>query len=283
MTNFHLQVIHAAIDNHGFDPAGIYCLITGKSVGLASVDEIEYVIESHKDAEQAADDLAMRALASMRPSMLWNRLREESLDQMRLTRPREVMAYLLNRLMQPLANDKNALNQLSLNKNRIHLFNALQSADCNSERWHLAMMRLLEIESKLSLKPEESPITYAQLLAATDILDVLDRLESWHAKRVEFHAKAEADAKFFAANPGARRAFVTAWFAHKPKSEAVVKKESKQQEQNLMSAILQELMQPGIHSEKPMTQRPVMPTVKPAAPRPSTKMPARFGAKKAGV
>jgi hypothetical protein len=272
---------------YGFNPCYVYCLVTGKAIGYTFPEELESVITFlDADLESAVDDLAMRITASMRPSMKWNKMREHDLDSMRKSAPVETMAYLLNRLITP-PKDAKYTGFFSLHRDRIMLFHHLLAdyqlrydvdADYRSA-WDSAMLMLLEIEAKLSLLTESSPITVDRILDMANVACGLAmELEAWHKRRVKYHADQEADAKFFAANPGAKRAFFNSWFEQKPPSEKQVAAAAKQQDKNFMAGILDELM--GVGDLKPAAMRPDVVAPQPAVIAP-TKMPTRFGVKKA--
>jgi hypothetical protein len=75
----------------------IFCLITGKPVAALDGLEVHDLIDSlDGDAEQAADDYAMRLLASSRPSLRWNHLRVADITALRETHPVETLCYLKN-------------------------------------------------------------------------------------------------------------------------------------------------------------------------------------------
>ena len=144
---------------------------------------------------------------------------------------------------------------------------------------------LLELEAKLGLLHESSSFRYADLwphgIFSFDAIH--DLLAPFHARRVAFHRQAESDAKFFAANPGAKRAFFSAWMEQSPSATQVAKAE-KQKSANFMSGILDELL--GTGHEKPAAMRPTeeqMPNVNQSPKLAATKMPMRFGAKKESI
>lgn len=263
------------------DPCTIHCLVTGKPIGYTLQEEFDSLVASIPgDDEKIMDELALRMLASMRPSMKWNRLRTESLAELRKSSPVETFCYLMNRLLTPSAEKKRGSDFQTLHRNRIYLYQMASEATLGDD-FESVMLMLLEIDAKLNLISEESPIEYQDIFRNEDIFAYLAlALKKWHEIRVAYHRQAELEARFYAANPGAKRAYFTAWMDAKPKTEATIKKESKQKEANFMSALLDELIHPESVSAKPEKMRPV---VKEAAPVRvvSTKMPMKFGIKKA--
>jgi hypothetical protein len=88
------------------NPFGIYCLFTGRLIGSHPAREIHELIESmNGDPDERADDLAMRLLASCRPSLRWNHLRVTDITSMRRTHPVETLCYLINGSSAPRIND----------------------------------------------------------------------------------------------------------------------------------------------------------------------------------
>jgi hypothetical protein len=287
---------------YNLDCESVFCSITGKPIGCIFEEELEALCASlDSDISVAAEDLVLRSLASMRPSMRWNRMRTDTLDSMRVAAPVETMAYLLNRLFTPLKEDK-GYDWKQLHLDRIHLFAALDcawfdntptnpSAEVEADvKWHQTfdsvMLMLLEIEAKMGLLTLRAPFKCSALLESPNLLENLHfLLKPWHEKRIEEYCKAELEAKFFASNPGAKRAFAKQWFETAPKSEATVKREAKQKDLNVFASILDELLG---DNHKPASQRlnpdEVAELVKPSAStKLSAKMPTRFGVKKAGA
>lgn len=265
---------------YGFDPRTLYCLTTGKPIG-ESWEARELIACLPGTPEEIADDLALRVLASMRPSMIWNRQRTETLTEMRVKAPVETLAYLLNRLIQP-TKDQRDVGFVTLHSGRIRLYSRLARLDHTSDSFQNLLLWLLEVEAKLGLLTEPTPISLDSLLSASDLLGLLaSTLEPWHKRRVEYHRNQEAEAKFFAMNPGAKRAWFDQWFDHAPKTETQLKRQEKTQTDNLLGAILAELLEPEKAAAKPSAMRPDMNQPTTAKPIPNKgKMPLRFGIKK---
>lgn len=275
-------VMHACIERHGVNPTQIYCLVTGAPIG-ESYEYADLVATMIGETDHLVDDVLMRVLASMRPSLRWNRMKPETLNDLRVSSPVETLCYLLNRLMAPTSTQRDYGDFRILHRNRIQLWQRLSESYGNhaKESIDAVMMKLLEVEAKLGLLSQESPIQYAQLLAAERPLEaILGRLDSWHEERMKWHEAQEREAKFFAANPGARIALGKMFWEVKPKSEATIQREVKQQTRNVLDNILDELLNPGITATKPEAMRVHVPEQPQSAPRPKTKMPARFGVKK---
>lgn len=260
-----------------FDCTRIYCSVTGKPIGEYLDSEWNNIRETTNDD---FEDIAFRNLASMRPSMLWNRMNVETLESIRQVRPDEVMAYLLNRLFEPLKDDK-GYPWAQLHLNRIKIYAKLESLE-RTEDFDSVLLMLLEIEGKLGLRTERAPFKCEALLESEHFMANLRfLLTPWYNNRIAYHLEQEREAKFFAANPGARKAWARQFFETAPKSETTIKKEAKQKESNFFDAMLDELM--GTADSKPSVMRPnpdhVTTVSQVKAVLPSTKMPMRWGVK----
>lgn len=295
-TDRNIQIYQLVETNYRIEADAFYCSITGKQIGSLNTYEWRGLIESLSGTiEEAADDLAMRSLASMRPSMRWNRMRMETLDEMRSSAPIETMAYLLNRLFE----SKDIAKVMSQQLDRIHLYAHMEEGfakhNCaeaspdhhmnpvpaeasptslsngnvihgkldaaeHHEAFHELMLMLLEVEAKLGLREESAPIgisVRALLLQPAESLFtwLLGRLKQWHVDRMAYHAKCERDAIFHLANPGARRAYARQWFESAPKSEATIAREAKQSQANFFDSLFDELTNPTSTMHKPAAQR----------------------------
>ena len=92
----------------GVNPEGVYCAVTGKQIATLTDSEIDgllAIVDQH-DPESAADDWFTRQMASMRPSMQWNKLRLNSLNVLRKADPLGTLGYMMSRLFAPIAKPK---------------------------------------------------------------------------------------------------------------------------------------------------------------------------------
>lgn len=286
------EVIESCKKVYGFDPSYYYCSMTGKPLGYSFQLELQEVIESIPgDLEAVTDDLALRILASMRPSIKWNKLRTESLDDMRRSHPLETMAYLLNRLFEN--RESKRYDIIALHQDRIVLFDKLSkldSEDIASPRFQKLMVMLLELEAKLGLLAEAAPFVAARLIEASDLLQSLeDALTPWHAARIKAWDKAQAEARFNAQNPGAKIAYYRAWMDQEPATPQQAKKQEKVKQQNVIGSLIDALLDPAAFAAKVETHKPeVFSAIREAAAAaqthtvvkkslPIAKAPARFG------
>jgi hypothetical protein len=167
------KVVHTFIDAYGFDPTHIYCQVTGKPIAQTHSEEFEALVDSLGvvDAEQAADDLAVRLLASMRPSMRWNVFRDDSLVIMRQKHPVETLAYLLNRMFAPLNFRKISRRDLLADlEHRIKTFQIISEWD-KASHFDTLIYMLLELDAKWSLDTESAPFNWQDFFVTADTMD----------------------------------------------------------------------------------------------------------------
>jgi hypothetical protein len=271
------------VEEYGFSPLGIFCQMTGKQIGTTSDEEFESLIDSFHTGDHddgIVDDIALRIFASMRPSLQWNKMREDSLDKMRKRVPVDTLAYLLNRLFAPRNTLKMGVDQmLGLHHDRIRLHKRLSEWGMN-DTTNSILYLLLEIDAKLNLNSESAPFT------ARDFLDdfkgfalLLEMVQAWHARRVTYHAKQQHEAmqqaNWTKGNTLARPAFFNIWLESKPPTPTGLKAQAKAEERKFMLGVLAEVL--GTQATEG-EQEAATPQPKPVLP--STKMPTRFGGRK---
>jgi hypothetical protein len=277
----------------GYLPNGIYCEVTGKLIGIIEADEFQGVTEllAGLPHETAMSDLRLKVLASMRPSMKWIKMRDDSLDVMRKQYPVETMAYLLNRLFDPAKSVMKPMGWDTIREDRIYLHAWLhqfykQMTHVPGSAWEQVFVRLIELHAKFDLKNEIAPFTCEDLLSLSMdsfMVDMLALLTPWHRRRVKDYEDRLDRAELVRTNPMARRAFLNTWAEQSPPSHEKVKRDAKQKEANVLDALLAEIMgepsQVKGQTQSPPTASPGAPTARSSAP--SSKMPSRFGVKKA--
>ncbi len=264
-----------ALQYPGVDPQGIYCLFTGKRIGQTELDELSSLVDSLPgDAEDIADDLAMRLFASMRPSMRWNKMRSESLDELRKSVPMETLAYLLNRLFTPLSQS----NPLALHHDRIRLFAQLESWGFN-ESTNTLLYYLIELDAKLGLNTIAPPFSIEMLLSDFESMPILlASFESFYQSCLKKYEKQQADMEssdrwFRTGNTLAKHAHVKMFMEFKPVTESAKQKQAKAEREKFFGDLLFEVLgKPNLSGKKTAPQ----PTPK-RITVPATKMPARFG------
>lgn len=94
-----IQHVIAALANQypALNPFSCYCIVTGKPTAKFDSDEVAAILADFDcDPEEAADDYAMRLLASSRPSLRWNKMAVTDIESLRYSHPVETLCYLLN-------------------------------------------------------------------------------------------------------------------------------------------------------------------------------------------
>lgn len=278
MTNHDkIVAIHAAFESAypGVNPTLQYCQFTGKRIGRTDDSEFESLCLSLSgDPEEIADDIALRLFASMRPSMRWNKMRAESLKEMRKSAPLETLAYLLNRLFTPI----NSSNLLAIHHDRIRLWNRLEEWGF-TESTNTILYYLLEIDAKLGLVTEPVPFSIEMLLDDFESMPLLlEAFEGWYNRRLKEYDKrlkqAEDSNRWFqTGNTLAKPAFYDAFMESKPKSESAKRAEAKREESEFLGKLLFEVLgKPQIDGTRTVPPREVE-----RVKMPSTKMPKIFG------
>jgi hypothetical protein len=240
----------AFVEEYGFSPLGMFCQMTGKQIGTTTDEEFESLIDSFKpgdDDDSIIDDIATRIFASMRPSLHWNKMREDSLDKMRRRAPVDTLAYLLNRLFAPRNTLKIGVDQmLGLHHDRIRLHKRLSEWGMN-DTTNSILYLLLEVDAKLNLNSESAPFT------ARDFLDdfkgfalLLEMVQAWHARRVAStqsnSMSAMQQANWTKGNTLARPAFFNIWLRSKPPTPSGIKAAAKAEERKFMLGVLAEVL-----------------------------------------
>lgn len=259
----------------GIDCYGIYCQVTGKFIGTNhEVDDFFRAQPKDSDPESVADDLAIRIFASMRPSIIWNKMRAESLNELRKDRPVEVLAYLVNRAFNPL---KSSGDYIVTMHDRIRSF--IACGQLTDEVRDRLLYLLLEIDSKNGLNTVFPPFHIDKFLFDSSD-DILTAFTAWHESCMKEFAKferaREQETRWWrSGNALAKPAFFSAFMESKPVTEAAIKRAAKKEESDFFADILNEVMgKPKLDGTK---QAPV-PEVKRVV-LPSTKMPALFSKK----
>lgn len=281
------DIIDSCVAQHGFDPSGIYCQLTGKRIGSTPMEEFESVVNlvGCDSADEIADDIAIRVLASMRPSLKWNKFRAESMTQLRKSDPTEMLAFLLNRLFAPLNHRKIGIdNLLGTYADRIRGFQLLNEWGVTDATNTLLYM-LLEVDAKWNLDTESAPFTaYDFFFDAPTMEHRVEMVQAWYANRMiawEKRLKAEEQmTKWYRfGNALAQPAFRDAFMESKPLSPTAIKKAEKDAEKQMFGDLLFEIMgEPNLAGE----------TKRVAAPKPAPtfvpirKMPTKFGVKRNG-
>lgn len=167
----------------GVDFTAIYCLFTGAPIGNTHTCELEMLLDSLPgDPESAADDLAIRLFASMRPGLRWNKMRSESMEELRCSDPVGMASFLAIRAFKPLSGGS----AIVQNHESILIYQRLTEMDfeIREELTHI----LLEIDAKNNLNSTYPTFSSAVFLAESDS-EILARLREWYLAEIETYNK----------------------------------------------------------------------------------------------
>lgn len=254
----------------GFDPDYIYCQSTGKPLGYLFESEFSALLASvgaaqaNADIESTCDDLYVRLLASMRPSMHWNVTRIDTIPEMRKRVPHETLAYLLNQLLAtPRAKATDMLDDLGERIVYWPIIAALSEDQVDS-----LLYMLIEWDAKWGLTKELPPILRANLFDGDPVENLKRhyhaRLDDW-----DIEQRSQARWQMMGATRSRRAHFEMFLEGDKPnrvklirdekkreaKRERVTKNVEKKQELAMFDSLLDEILVPG-NAPKP-TPAPV--------------------------
>lgn len=270
----------------GVDPLAIYCQFTGKRIGTLDADELAPILSTSTDELDAiCDDLLMRTLASMRPSVAWNIMRSATLQEMMQSRPIDTLSYLLNRLISPRDSIKMPfLQRLEDLHSRIRLHASL--VRCEGIDFTALLYMLIEVDAKMNLTEQECPIAAHEfyIIDSASFESILERVTVWHAALIRRWTKMQSDIALaerfkLRGNSMAKPAFFKAWMQAKPETARRTKAagRSTRKVDQLMEDIFTELnggISQHVANGVPIINHVDKPYVKPTV---STKAPTRFG------
>lgn len=268
------NIVATFIDSYHFDPRGIYCQVTGKRIGTTSTEEFcELIASLPGSVEMVCDDIAIRLLASLRPSLRWNKMRAESLKEMRVAAPVDTLAYLLNRLFAPLNARKTSMSDLlGVNEDKIKLHTQLSRWGIESTELQTIAYMLLELDAKWGLDLEGAPFSCDAFIMATTHVERLAMLQPYHTRRMkDWDAKLKHDEQVTrwhrSGNALARPAFFAAFMQAQPLTETQKKAAAKQTEKDFFGDILNEVMgKPTLSGVRTIPEvviaKPSLPSVK---------------------
>ena len=138
------------------DFLSIYCLATGKPIAQINDDEAGMILEA------CGSDIESLCLSSMRPSLPWMRVTPDSLNRMRDIAPRELLAYLMNRMYAPIENPIagkpfNVESWQAARRMRIAIWKTIESADFGEDNLDRLLLILLELDSRFNLAKMQKP------------------------------------------------------------------------------------------------------------------------------
>lgn len=185
----------------------IHCLATGKIIAEVSDDEFGVILAAtaHIPAAQKQAHMDRLTLLSMRPSLAWMSVTPESLNAMREAAPRELLAYLLNRLYAHVETDKktgkplNSESMLAARRMRIQLWETIEATHFDSEELDQLLLVLLELDSRFGLAKLVKPTTVTSMWSADNFVNLkalIGQLILWKDTLVVAQVRADKQAAY---------------------------------------------------------------------------------------
>jgi hypothetical protein len=248
----------------GINPLRLYCQITGKPIGRIEADELTPFLNNNHDVDSIADDLFVRIIASMRPSIHWNVMRESTLEAMAKARPIETLAYLMNRLFQPTEFYKLPLTRrLDDQHQRIKLYAFLETMD--TAKLDSLYTMLIEVDAKMNLSQQQIDLRCVDFMLFLDESMItinrwyLDCIKRWN--RTQQHN--ETQANWYKGNTVAKPAFFRDFIEAKPESKTAKSKRVAKAKDMELDALFDAVMQQAESAD------PIQAEVEAIAPTPT--------------
>ena len=234
----------------------IYCLATGKPIAEISDDEYGTILEAFSHLPNPDAHLEELTLNSMRPSLMWANITPTILENIRVAAPRQLLAYLLNRMYAPLERPKshqpvNRERFYQSRRFRVEIWQKLESATFTDDQIGQLLHILLELDTRFNLATLDKPIAIAGLwnpnaeASWTDslIIQLHDWMEILIAKQIKEERLAKVSADWWAnGNKLTRSARFGAFMEAKPVTKTGAKKAAKKADDDLFASILEGLM-----------------------------------------
>jgi hypothetical protein len=221
---------------YGYDSQVIHCLLTGAPIGRLYDHEYEGILS----VCNSLDDLRIRSIAAMRPSSRWNKLEPQSLIELRAQRPREVLAFFMNRLFQATPTMK--LDLWLEREARIITYqvSATIPQDYVDKLTHI----LVELDAKVGLH-SIYPDSRAKLSLDdfhwgdddTRMIYFLERLTKYSDRLLDDHAEREEMHERMT-SPWSRRLYVKSWMELQPESKSAETARVRQEKADDMAEII---------------------------------------------
>ena len=243
------EILDAFAREYGFDPARVYCSVTGKPFGYMFLEELESILslihESNDGVDEAAGDLWIRVLASMRPSLKWNKFRSGTLAELRVSDPIETLAYLVNRMFAPHNRLRGGMT-LEHWQERILAWQRLKEWGQDDDTNTLTYM-LLELDAKMGLDVEMPPFNWLDFFDAESMKHRVEMVQGWYGILMERWEKRlkqeELSTRWMrSGNVLAKPAFADAYMESKPLTVTAVKRAAKQAEKQIFADALWEVL-----------------------------------------
>lgn len=214
------------LEQFGYAPDSMHCLVTGKPIGLISAaelfDTLDLIRQTTSDDESVMDDYRMRLVAAMRPSTRWNKFREETLETMRERFPVELAAYLLNRLAEP----KNKIGNIWSVENRIYVYQHCETLHTilTQTEWDDMIHMLLTLDIRTGLVDG----LHASINRDSDPAAIPQKIRNIFIDEVKRWERLDSEARYIRHNPMAKRAFFESTVSTKAAKAAAKPKTEKQ-------------------------------------------------------
>lgn len=218
------------------DIRAIYCLHTGRRVGTIDADSMLELVDSLEpsvllDDETFDDELLTRCISFARPSPVFAKLNPDTLNRLRVTQPRALLAYLANRFyhsaLYGAIHKQTFESRYSYLRDSIRLSQHLDIivGDMHPVDINAILLALLELDSTFGLQNINPPARVPHIATVwdRDSLDAfIEALQSWVAElRLEaFKRSQQGDAVSASANRATRTAFVRQFVETAPKPES---------------------------------------------------------------
>lgn len=125
-----IEVCDYMVETYGVNPYNVYCVATGRVCATTSLQEIESLIRfvDEDDLETFCDDLFVRVIAGMRPSLMWSRVEPTGIEFARHNDVPGLLAYLIHRANEGKApRDLTFQDIMTRNQTRIKSYAAIEA------------------------------------------------------------------------------------------------------------------------------------------------------------
>lgn len=155
------QVHNHMVETYGVTPKQQYCLATGQGYATVSQHELEDLIRfvDEDDLETFCDDLFVRMIAGMRPSLIWSRVEPSSIEFARHNDKPGLLAYLIHRANEAKSpRDMTFQDIMTRNQMRIKSFEAIDAlVEAGADVFELTQL-LLQADSHGNLHRFDQPM-----------------------------------------------------------------------------------------------------------------------------